>query len=100
MKWNYIVMAWLLITPIMQPMDSKAQEQAPTDQLEEKTEAAKPFVFPPVTVTTERIAEESRLAEPMPNTSIDREQIDNRANRRIGDAVKRMPGVFMGGAPG
>ena len=100
MKWNYIVMVGLLITPIMQPMDSNSQEQAPPDQLEEKMEAEKPFVFPPVTVTTERVAEESRLAEPVPNTSIDREQIDNRANRRIGDAVKRMPGVFMGGAPG
>ena len=89
MKWNYIVMAWLLITPIMQPMDSKAQEQAPTDQLEEKMEAEKPFVFAPVTVTTERIAEESRLTEPVPNTSINREQIDNRANRRVGEILNR-----------
>jgi len=89
MKWNYIVMIGLLITPIMQPIDCNSQEQAPTDQLEEKMEAEKPFVFPPVTVTTERVAEESRLAEPVPNTSINREQIDNRANRRVGEILKR-----------
>ena len=100
MKWNYIVMVGLLITPIMQPMDSKAQEQAPTDKVEEKTEAEKTFVFPPVTVTTERVAEESRLSDPVPNTGVNREQIDNRANRRVGEILKRMPGVYMGGAPG
>lgn len=100
MKWNYIVMVGLLITPIMQPMDSKAQEQAPTDKVEEKMEAEKTFVFPPVTVTTERVAEESRLSDPVPNTGVNREQIDNRANRRVGEILKRMPGVYMGGAPG
>ncbi|MBI2883878.1 MAG: TonB-dependent receptor [Candidatus Methylomirabilis oxyfera] len=44
--------------------------------------------------------EERRLSDAIPTTNISREQIDDRVNRRVGDAVKRMPGVFMGGAPG
>ena len=100
MKWNNIVMAGLLATSIMQPVRTIAQEEAPAGGKVEKKEQEKTFMFPPVTVTTERVAEESRLSDPVPNTGVNREQIDNRPNRRIGDVVKRLPGVLMGGPPG
>lgn len=41
-----------------------------------------------------------RLDEPVPQTSIGREDIASRNNRRLSDVVARMPGVYMSGPPG
>jgi outer membrane receptor protein involved in Fe transport/uncharacterized iron-regulated membrane protein len=41
-----------------------------------------------------------RLDEPVPQTSIGREDIASRNNRRLSDVVARMPGVYMTGPPG
>lgn len=44
--------------------------------------------------------EARRLAGSEPFTGITREEFGRRSNRRAGDIVSRLPGVFMGGAPG
>ncbi len=46
------------------------------------------------------ILEARRLASPEPFTGVTREEFGRRANRRAGDIVARLSGVFMGGAPG
>jgi outer membrane receptor protein involved in Fe transport len=44
--------------------------------------------------------EERRLALPEPFTGVTREEFGRRANRRAGDIVARLSGIFMGGPPG
>jgi outer membrane receptor protein involved in Fe transport len=44
--------------------------------------------------------EARRLASPEPFAGITREEFGRRANRRAGDIVARLPGVYMGGPPG
>lgn len=44
--------------------------------------------------------EARRLVSPESFTGVTREEFGRRANRRAGDIVARLPGVFMGGPPG
>lgn len=44
--------------------------------------------------------EARRLASPEPFAGVTRAEFERRANRRAGDIVARLPGVFMGGPPG
>lgn len=44
--------------------------------------------------------EARRLVSPEQFTGVTREEFGRRANRRAGDIVSRLPGVFMGGPPG
>jgi outer membrane receptor protein involved in Fe transport len=69
---------------------SPSGKEDPIEKLPEVIVEAESFQAP----------EAPRLLEANPITNVNREQIDTRGNRRVGDILKRMPGVFMGGAPG
>ncbi|MBI4522928.1 MAG: TonB-dependent receptor [Deltaproteobacteria bacterium] len=85
------VLNWALSALLICPQGSLAQEKR--EEL---------FDLDEIVVEEKAIKtrEERRLNTALPSTSIAREQIDNRPNRRVGDVLQRMPGVFMGGAPG
>lgn len=55
---------------------------------------------PEVEVSAEHINEQERLLSPLPQTTLKREDFSNRPNANVGEIIKRMPGVFLGGAPG
>jgi outer membrane receptor protein involved in Fe transport len=66
-----------------------------------------PFALPDFEIRADRIAatdnselEARRLISPEQFTGVTREEFGRRANRRAGDIVARLPGVFMGGPPG
>lgn len=61
---------------------------------------AGPGVAPPVQVTADSVPGEERLIASQPQTSVTREQIDNLPSLRVGDVLKRMPGVTTGGPIG
>ncbi len=44
--------------------------------------------------------EETRLDDPVPQSGSDRSVFEFRNNRRIGDVVQRLPGIYMTGPPG
>jgi TonB-dependent receptor len=46
------------------------------------------------------VPEAERLASPVPHVTTKREDFSKRANRRVGDVIERMPGVFVEGPPG
>lgn len=51
-------------------------------------------------VVKDKAKETKRLTDPVPQTEVTREEIEIRNNRRAGDVIRRLPGVFMGGPPG
>jgi outer membrane receptor for ferrienterochelin and colicin len=55
---------------------------------------------PEVEVAADHLAEQDRLVSPLTQTSLKREQFSDRPNTNVGEILKRMPGVFLGGAPG
>jgi outer membrane receptor protein involved in Fe transport len=66
-----------------------------------------PLALPDFEIRADRVPatdnselEERRLVSPEQFTGVTREEFGRRANRRAGDIVARLPGVFMGGPPG
>lgn len=55
---------------------------------------------PEVEVSADHLNEQERLISPLPQTSLDREQFSSRPNVNAGEILKRMPGVYLSGAPG
>ena len=62
--------------------------------------AAAPETAPEVHVDAAAVTGEERLIASQPQTAVNREQIDNLPSLRIGDVLKRMPGITTGGAIG
>lgn len=56
--------------------------------------------LPEVVVDETAISERRRLADPVPQAETSREEFTIRNNRRAGDVLQRMPGLYLEGPPG
>lgn len=78
-----------------------------TETAEERERRARETVPPATQLGTIEVSaprpapEQERLRETIPSVSVNRQQIEQQPNGlRADDIVKRMPGVYTGGAPG
>lgn len=95
----------LLVSPLLTCVCATALAQfSPAGQMADNDI---PFALPDFEIRADRVPatdnselEERRLVSPEQFTGVTREEFGRRANRRAGDIVARLPGVFMGGPPG
>jgi outer membrane receptor protein involved in Fe transport len=85
----------------------KATEEGDTEAVQRLTAALErlrkkeaPFRLPEVVATGRLIQEPARLADPVPQTGVSREEFEVRNNRRAGDIIQRLPGLYLAGPPG